>query len=110
MDTITQQLNTFLSSCRGNWRNTLYIRDAEQPGAGYLMTADRDGAPVLMELGMFCRLTGQNIDPDECRGVMAQSVFEDIYAQYLLWRLPSAQEHSLRALCVPNYGKGVTTQ
>lgn len=109
MNAMTQQLNSFLSSCRGNWRNALFIRDSEQSG-GYLMTADRDGTPVLMEMGMFCRLTGQSIDPEECRSIMAQNVFEDIYAQYLLWRLPSAQEHSLRALCSPDYEKGWAAQ
>ena len=105
----TQQLTTFLSSCRGNWRNTIYIRDAASDD-GYLMAADRDGVPILVELRTLSRLMGVAIDPTECRGQLPQDVFEDVYAQYLLWRLPSAQEHSLRALCAPDYGKGVTTQ
>ena len=108
MNMNTQQLSTFLSSCGGNWRNTLYIHDTERPGGGYLMSADSDGVPVLMELGMLRRLTGSDLDPAECCGEMAQDVFETVYAKYLLWHLPSAQEHSLRTLCAPDLEKGVT--
>ena len=67
MEMKTQQLTTFLSSCRGNWRNTIYIRDAASDG-GYLMTADRDGVPLLVELRTLSRLMGEAIDPTECRG------------------------------------------
>lgn len=99
MDTITQQLGGFLFSCDGNWRNTLFIRD-DAPGGGYLMTADRDGMPFLMEVSTFNRLMGGSIDPAECCGEMALDVFETVYAKYLLWRCPSAQEHSLRSICI----------
>ena len=107
MEMKTQQLTTFLSSCRGNWRNTIYIRDAASDD-GYLMTADRDGVPILVELRTLSRLMGEAIDPTECRGQLSQDVFEDVYAQYLLWRMPSPQEHSLRALCVADDGREAT--
>ena len=103
MEMKTQQLTTFLSSCRGNWRNTIYIRDAASDG-GYLMTADRDGVPLLVEMRTLSRLMGEAIDPTECRGQLPQDVFEDVYAQYLLWHMSSPQEHSLRALCVADDG------
>ena len=44
------------------------------------------------------------IDPTECRGQLSQDVFEDVYAQYLLWHMSLPQEHSLRALCVADDG------
>ena len=69
-----------------------------------MMTTDRDGMPLLMEVSTFNRLTGGSIDPAECCGEMALSVFETVYAKYLLWRCPSAQEHSLRSICVQNHG------
>jgi len=103
MEMKTQQLATFLSSCRGNWRNTIFIHDAASDG-GYLMTADRDGVPLLVELRTLSRLMGEAIDPTECRGQLPQDVFEDVYAQYLLWHMSSPQEHSLRALCVADDG------
>ena len=99
----TQQLTTFLSSCRGNWRNTIYIRDTASDD-GYLMTADRDGVPILVELRTLSRLMGEAIDPTECRGQLPLDVFEDVYAQYLLWHMASPQERSLRALCVAGDG------
>ena len=107
MEMKTQQLTTFLSSCRGNWRNTIYIRDAASDG-GYLMTADRDGVPILAELSTLSRLMGEAIDPTECRGQLPQDVFEDVYAQYLLWHMSSPQEHSLRALCLAGDGREAT--
>ena len=109
METNTQLLSNFLFSCGGNWHNTLYIRD-DAAGNGYLMTADRDGMPLLMEVGAFNLLTGNSIDPAECCGEMALGVFETVYAKYLLWRCPSAQEHSLRSICVQAHERGGGTQ
>ena len=101
MRSITQQLYRFLSSCGGNWRNTLYIRADDQNGC--LMAADREGRPVLMGLGELCELSGERIDPSECRGQLEEGAFQDIFAQYLLWQLPSADEHPARALCRREY-------
>ena len=99
MVTITQQFSRFLFSCDGNWRNTLFSRD-RTPGSGYMMTTDRDGMPLLMEVSTFNRLMGECVDPAECCGELALDVFESVYAKYLLWRCPSAQEHSLRSICI----------
>ena len=109
MNTITQQISNFLFSCGGNWRNTLFIRDSA-PGGGYLMTADRDGMPLLMEVSAFNQLTGGSLDTAECCGELALSAFETVYAKYLLWRCPSAQEHSLRSICVQNHERGDEAQ
>ena len=65
----------FLSACGGNWRNTIYIPGKRD--AAYLMAADRDGRPVIMPIGQFQRLSGVQIDPDECRGQLTQSAFQD---------------------------------
>lgn len=99
----TRQLGRFLSACGGNWRNAVFICGADE-NERYLMTADRDGVPVLIELGSFCRQTGISVDTDECCARMGQDVFETVFAQYLLWRLPSRREHSLDALCKPDDG------
>lgn len=65
-----------------------------------MMTTDRDGMPLLMEVSTFNRLMGECVDPAECCGELALDVFESVYAKYLLWRCPSAQEHSLRSICI----------
>ena len=107
MEMKTQQLATFLSSCKETATTAIYIRDAASD-SGYLMTADRDGVPLLVELRTLSRLMGEAIDPTECRGQLPQDVFEDVYAQYLLWHMPSSQEHSLRTLCVAGDGREAT--
>lgn len=77
----------FLSACQGNWRNSVYI---STDGPGYLLSADRDGQPILMAVEAFQRLTGETIDPGECCGRLTKDAFKALYAQYLLWRIPSA--------------------
>lgn len=99
MPSATQKLHRFLAACRGNWRNTIYIPANDSAMVpGYLMAADRDGCPVIMDVSLFTALAGDVIDPAECCGKLSQSAFEDIYAQYLLWALPSAGADALMEL------------
>lgn len=82
-----QHLYLFLAACRGNWRNSVYI---STDGPGYLLSANRDGQPIVMPVEQFQQLTGEIIDPGECCGRLTADAFKALYAQYLLWHLPSA--------------------
>lgn len=95
MITDTQRLYRFLSACYGSWRNSVYISTG---GPGYLLSADRDGRPVLMAAEAFQQLTGETIDPSECCGRLTADAFNALYAQYLIWCLPSADTDPLLAL------------
>ena len=97
MDLTLKHLYAFLSACRGNWRNTIYISDPK--GFGYLLATDRDGKPVIMPEEQLQRLTGELIDHNECRGHLTLSAFEDVFAQFLLWKLPIDKPDILAALC-----------
>lgn len=90
-----QHLYLFLAACRGNWRNSVYI---STDGPGYLLSADRDGRPILIAAKAFQRLTGEIIDPSECCGRLTADAFKALYAQYLLWHLPSADTEPFLAL------------
>lgn len=95
-----KQLYLFLTACSGNWRNSIYIKcQSEKDDPGYLLAADRDGQPVILSVQQLYELTGVQIDPVECCGQLTEDGFASLYAQYLLWRLPSAEEHPLRRLC-----------
>lgn len=96
MNTVSKQLYVFLSGCAGNWRNSVFIVAKDHPG--YLLSADRDGMPVVMSVGQFQQLTGEQIDPTECCGQLTEASFSALYAQYLLWRLPGAEEDPLHYL------------
>lgn len=96
MTVITQQLYRFLQSCAGNWRNTVYI---PADSSGYLLSADRDGRPVVMAVDRFQELTGEQIDPAECCGRLTEDGFKALYGQYLLWFLPSGSGDPLAQLC-----------
>lgn len=104
MNTITQQLYLFLSACRGNWRNSIFIE--EPSGFNCLMAMNRDGVPVLIDVRTFIKATHEDIDGDECCGNLIEKEFRELYAAYLLWKLPEETEHCLRALCAEIYGEG----
>ena len=90
-----QHLYLFLAACRGNWRNSVYI---STDGPGYLLSANRDGQPIVMPVEQFQQLTGEIIDPSECCGQLTADAFKALYAQYLLWHLPSADTDPFLAL------------
>jgi hypothetical protein len=106
MPNCTQKLYHFLTACGGNWRNTIYITCTSCPGnktcADHLLAIDSEGKPVLMEIGRFCRLSGENIDPSECRGQLARQAFEDIFRNYLLWTLSVSGPCALWQLAPPD--------
>lgn len=79
-------LYNFLSACAGNWRSSVYI---SADSIGYLLSADRDGCPIVMAVEKFQQLTGEQIDPAECCGQLSEEGFHSLYGQYLLWHLPS---------------------
>lgn len=92
-----QRLYRFLSACGGNWRNTIYI-SSEAWRLGWLMAADRDGAPVILSVADFQEQTQEQIAPAECRGYLTESAFADIFARYILWRLPDADSRPAEVL------------
>lgn len=98
MSTTSKQLYLFLSACAGNWHNAVYIAVAETEHPGYLLCADRDAQPIVMAVEQFQRLTGEIIDPAECCGQLTDEGFRTLYAQYLLWHMPSADADSLAVL------------
>ncbi len=94
MDLMIRHLYLFLIACDSNWRNSICISSREN-GPGYLLAADRDGKPLVIAIEQLQQLTGEQIDPDECRGQLTQSAFKDIYAQYLFWHTGSDVEAPL---------------
>ena len=96
----SRQLYQFLTACGGNWRNTIHIScRGEKDDSGYLLAADRDGQPIILSVRQFYKLTGVQIDPAECYGQLTEASFGALYAQFLLWRCPSAEGNPLRQLC-----------
>lgn len=98
MNPSTKQLYLFLTACSGNWRSSIYISCREKDDPGYLLSADRDGEPIIMPVARFQQLTGELIDPTECCGLLTTEALRSLYAQYLLWRYPTAQNDSLHLL------------
>ena len=51
-----------------------------------------------MPVEQFQRLTGEQVDSAECCGQLTEECFKALDAQYLIWRLPSADIDPLLAL------------
>ena len=89
----------------GNWRNAVYIQSCSTqdchlntPCLGHLFTADRDGAPVVIPIELFQWLTGEQIDPSECRSHISRLDFENMYRRTLLWFCNCAKACGVRHL------------
>lgn len=93
----TKNLHVFLSACGGNWRNTIHIT-SQEGHCGWLLAADRDGKPIVIAVDKFQKQIDEQIDTSECRGILTESAFGDIFAQYLLWQLPDVNVHLADAL------------
>lgn len=99
MSLSAKQLYQFLFACSGNWRNSIYISSQEEnAAASYLLAAGRDGQPVVIPVEQFQQLTGEQIDSVECCGQLTKECLKAFYAQYLIWRLPSADTDPLLTL------------
>ena len=90
MNAECQRLYLSLAACQGNWRNSVYL---STDGPGYLLSAERDGRPIVMAVEQFRQLTGEAIDPAECCGRLTEDAFKALYAQYLLRRMPGADSN-----------------
>lgn len=97
MDIPIQKIYNFLTVSRGNWRNSIYISGKDSPH-GFLLAPDRDGKPVIVEAGTLQQLSGEQIDPAECRGQLTESDFRDLFDLYLLWQFPNAETDVLMEL------------
>ena len=102
MDTASQKLYIFLSAFAGNWHNAAFIAGHKEDSPGYLLSANRDGWPIVMAVEQFQQLTGESIDPTECCGQLTEDAFKSLYAQYLLWQMPSAESNPLLYLSRDN--------
>ena len=95
MNITSKQLYGFLSACSGNWRNCVYI---SADGPGCLLSTGQDGQPIIMAADQFQQLTSERIDPAECCGQLTVDGFKTLFAKYLIWHMPSAEDDPLRCL------------
>lgn len=102
----------FLQSVRGNWRNAIFIDCAGCPRhscPGFLLTADAEGKLLLLPVDEFQQFSGQQVEKEECRGILSRQAFEAVFSLYLEWLTPSAQDCGLHQLCAKNRDNGCFT-
>ncbi|MCM1526235.1 MAG: hypothetical protein NC121_19340 [Blautia sp.] len=63
------------------------------------MAADADGCPILIRADVMRSLSGEDIEPEECLGIMEQQKFETLYSLYIEWHTVSQADCPL----LPNH-------
>ena len=118
MDQIKRNLYELLFSCKGNWRNAIYVPCGPCPHpckvdcSGCLAAFRQDGAPLLVGVREFEEETGERIDPGECIGTLNKDAFSSLFSRYLTWEMSSSEQCPMEyltdsSLCtlVPKYQK-----
>lgn len=118
MDQIKRNLYELLFSCKGNWRNAIYVPCGPCPHpckvdcSGCLAAIRQDGTPLLVGVREFKEETGERIDPGECIGTLNKDAFSSLFSRYLTWEMTSSEQCPMEyltdsSLCtlVPKYQK-----
>ena len=118
MDQIKRNLYELLFSCKGNWRNAIYVPCGPCPHpckvdrSGCLAAIRQDGSPLLVSIREFEKETGERIDPGECIGTLSKDAFSSLFSNYLLWEMSSSEQCPMEYLArssfctlVPKYQK-----
>ena len=98
MDQIKRNLYELLFSCKGNWRNAIYIPCGPCPHpckvdrSGCLAAIRQDGAPLLVSVRDFEKGTGERIDPGDCIGTLSKDAFSSLFSRYLTWEMSSSEQ------------------
>ena len=118
MDQIKRNLYELLFSCKGNWRNAIYVPCGPCPHpckvdcSGCLAAIRQDGAPLRVGVREFEEETGERIDPGECIGTLNKDAFSSLFSRYLIWEMTSSEQCPMEYLTdsspctlVPKYQK-----
>ena len=118
MDQIKRNVYELLFSCKGNWRNAIYIPCGPCPHpckvecSGCLAAIRQDGTPLLVSIQDFEKETGEQIDPGDCIGTLNKHAFSSLFSRYLIWEMTSSEQCPMEYLTdsspctlVPKYQK-----
>ena len=56
------------------------------------MAVDADGSPIFMPVKVLKQISGEPIEPEECRAVLGKQTFETIYGLYIEWHTVSSTD------------------
>ena len=54
---------------------------------GHLLTANAEGAPLLLPILLFEKMTGDKVDKFECAAIIAKEAFEKLFHSWLVWNV-----------------------
>ena len=84
-----KHIRRFLDACDGNWHRCIYVECAncrvKNPcnQSGFLFCPDYRAVPLILPLSDADMLFACRPEPEECLGVFKDTVFREVYAQFL---------------------------
>ena len=63
------------------------------------MAVDADGSPIVEGADFIIGVSGESIEPEECRAVLGKQTFEAVYGLYMEWHTVSSTGCPLLELC-----------
>ena len=63
------------------------------------MAVDADGSPILIPVKVLKQVSGESIEPEECRAVLGKQIFEAVYGLYMEWLTVSSTDCPLLERC-----------
>ena len=101
---------SFLSAAKGNWRNSIFIEcndclyDKDMLYClGFLLNSDAVGRPIVIPVDAIQKMTGMDVEKDECLTVISRPNFEKAYAKWLEWQIDSSKKCALLQLVNRNH-------
>ncbi len=96
-------LYSFFSLIRGSWRNAVYMECRvcpyeKQNCGGYLLTTDTEGAPLLLPVSYFEKITGEKVEKAECAALISREAFESLFNRWLVWNISDSKSCCLLQL------------
>lgn len=90
-------LYQFLTMACGSWRNAFFVDCIDCPYGdshcgGHLLTADAEGAPLILPVPYFEKVTGDKVDKFECTAIISRESFENLFHQWLVWNVAKPKE------------------
>ena len=84
-----KHIRRFLDACDGNWHRCIYVECANCRvknhcnQSGFLFCPDYRAVPLILPLSDADMLFACRPEPEECLGVFKDTVFLEVYAQFL---------------------------
>jgi len=109
METKVNPIAAFLKAAHGNWRNSIFVKcggckyGRQEPCSGFLLAFDAAARPVIIRIEQVSDAFGEIPQYDECAAQISGTIFEQLFASWLVWAADSPRECALCKISESGY-------